>query len=730
MKMKQRISRVAALALIAALLCAILPAGALAAETTTVPASISPVVTSYTVVNNSYPTRSYLEKGNTGTISLHYKDVRYTAGGLTAENFDVNRLVDSFSSGAAYAIEVTDVESAAGQPLTFTIKVSGVVYSGVGQTLTLMIGYGGAYTTLSQTISQCTVYVEPEIPEYDYTPEAVPAPMLIISREDIDEPIEAGEEFEVTIQIQNLSSVTLRTPLIRYAPSDSLMLTGGSSAFVLSDIGGKKTVTTTVRLRALETITSGQQSLGVSLTYDYYNNIATVQGSSSETISIPAKVTAGGSVTTPEPPVIVTRSALGVISAGQTFELTIHFQNAGKTKLVSPVATISTSEALVLQNETSTFVLPDIEAGESGSVTLKIKAAAEINSTTQSVSAELRFSYDNGNGLVQSATSERVNISANVTQSTTPTASPVPNLIVEDFTFGGESVAAGEPFELAFTFKNTGKIGVENIVVLVDGGESFTMNGSTNTFYYETLGASGTLTQTVPMQTLATAKTGAQTVNVSFRYEYVDNGQRASSSADIKLSVPVYQPDRLQIDEPSLYDTAYTGMETTITMSYVNKGKSDISNVEVTIAGDIDVLQSTQYLGNFESGKSGNISFVVTPWMAGEVELLITITYEDANAKAVTREFPMTLYVEDLNYVWDEPSYDDTWIEEEPEPTTNWLLWGGVAAGGVLLVVVLMLLVRARKKKAAARRAAHEWSVWDEEPMLDETMSGVGGKEE
>ena len=48
------------------------------------------------------------------------------------------------------------------------------------------------------------------------------------------------------------------------------MLTGGSSTFVLADIGAKKTVTTTVKLKALESISSSQQSLGVSLTSDGY----------------------------------------------------------------------------------------------------------------------------------------------------------------------------------------------------------------------------------------------------------------------------------------------------------------------------------------------------------------------------------------------------------------------------------------------------------------------------
>ncbi len=726
MNMKQSFLRLAAVFLILTTLCAVLPAGAMAAAT------ISPVVTSYEVHNRTNPSQKNLTMGNAADITFHFKDMSTTTD--AAGTIDVTKLVDSFSTATATAT----ITSTGTDPLTFDVKVENVTYSGTGKGMTLMIAYAGTYTTISQNISEATEYTEPSNPDIDLTPDAAPAPMLIISRGDITEPIKAGQEMEVTISIQNLSNLTLRTPLVKYTPSDSLMLTGGSSTFVLADIGAKKTVTTTVKIKALETITSSQQSLGVALTYDYFNNVSTVQGSSNETVTIPAKATTGGGVTTPEPPVIVTRSAVSAISANQVFDLTITFKNAGTTKLVSPVATISTSEALVLQNDTSTFVLPDIEAGKSQSVTLKIKAASEISSTTQSVSADLRFSYDNGSGLTQASTSERVNLAANVTRTDggSQTSSPVPNIIVEDFTFGGDSVAAGEPFSLNFTFKNTGRIGVENIVVLVDGGESFTMNGSTNTFYYDSLAAGGTLTQTVPMQTLATAKTGAQTVNVSFKYEYVDNKQRSSSSADIKLSVPVYQPDRLQIDEPSLYDMAYAGMETTITMSYVNKGKGDISNVEASITGDVDTLQATQYLGNFESGKSGNISFVVTPWNAGDVDLMITITYEDANAKTVTREFPMTLSVQEMNYDWG--GGDDIYPDEpvEPEVKTNWGLWIGVAAGGVVLVIVLMLIVRAKKKKAAAHRAEHEWDDWDAQDDdfvqtdADKTASGVGGKEE
>ena len=125
-----------------------------------------------------------------------------------------------------------------------------------------------------------------------------------------------------------------------------------------------------------------------------------------------------------------------------------------------------------------------------------------------------------------------------------PIAGPVPNIIITNFAYGGDSVAAGSKFNLDFTFQNKGQVAVTNMVVTVDGAEGFAIAGGTNTFYVDALWAGYSMTQTVPMQALASAKSGAQPVTVNFRYEYVDAGARASSQSDVKISVPISQPDR------------------------------------------------------------------------------------------------------------------------------------------------------------------------------------------
>ena len=106
--------------------------------------------------------------------------------------------------------------------------------------------------------------------------------------------------------------------------------------------------------------------------------------------------------------------------------------------------------------------------------------------------------------------------------STVQPAGPVPNIIITNFTYGDGSVAVGTNFDLGFTFQNMGKVAVSNMVVTVDGGENFAISGGTNTFYYDSLWAGYSLTQTVPMQVLSSAKNGAQGIDIDLVFIAVE----------------------------------------------------------------------------------------------------------------------------------------------------------------------------------------------------------------
>lgn len=307
----------------------------------------------------------------------------------------------------------------------------------------------------------------------------------------------------------------------------------------------------------------------------------------------------------------------------------------------------------------------------------------------------------------------------------TPLAGPVPNIIITNFAYGGDSVAAGSKFNLDFTFQNKGQVAVTNMVVTVDGAEGFAIAGGTNTFYVDALWAGYAMTQSVPMQALASAKSGAQSVTVNFRYEYVDAGARSSSQSDVKISVPISQPDRFEISDPVVPDQVIAGQENTVTMEYVNKGKGDIANVEATMEGEgFDATMKTQYVGNVASGATGTIGYAFTPHASGELKTTLKVTYEDSDGQTKTKEFPLTMSVADAPAA-DQPGASDSVEGRGGDRGLPVPAYVAIAVGVVAVIAAIVLLVRRRRKQKAKKNDIDEdWDDWSE-GKDDKTDTGV-----
>ena len=331
-------------------------------------------VTGYTVTNSGNGTVSAITKNGIANITVSIKDISESSGDKDPADLDISKLDDSFTGGTV-SVKKT---SQPGQPLSYEVKLTDVRYKGVGQTVRLQVGEKGkpdSYQNLEVTITEAVVYEAPQsVP--DTTPEAAPAPMVLISRSDIASPLQPGQEKEIALSFQNLSGIRLKSPVVTLTPSEGLSLTGGSSSFALDDIMPKKTAVLKVRVRAADVIPSSSQSLGVELKFNYYNNLSSVQGSVTDKVTIPAQ--ARESV--PQPVVIVSRSPMDTpIAPDETREMTVTFQNAGAAKLVAPVVSVAPSESLMLLNDVSTFLLSDIEPGKSASISLKVKAANRLH---------------------------------------------------------------------------------------------------------------------------------------------------------------------------------------------------------------------------------------------------------------------------------------------------------------------------------------------------------------
>lgn len=407
------------------------------------------------------------------------------------------------------------------------------------------------------------------------------------------------------------------------------------------------------------------------------------------------------------------------IAAGETKTITVYIQNAGTTAMRDPILTLKSSGSLLIMGSQD-YMLDDIRAGRDTAVTVTVKAPDKIESQMQTIDASLSFYYDNGTQLTGGSASGSVNVLSTVTKDTKDEetiASPTPIVILSKYNYGGSSVAAGSSTNLSFSFTNTSKtIKIENVMVTVTGGQDLMLNGSTNTFYFESVAASGSKTVTVPMKAAQLISASAQDVKIDVTYEYVDQNARKSGNATLSLSVPLYQPDRFELSEPKTSYTGYVGEETSLTIDYVNKGKSAISNVEATISGDIDTPTAYQRVGTIDGGKNGTIAFAVTPQLEGENQVKIVITYEDSNGNTKERVFEAT--VEAMAYEPSDPGMDDPGMID-PEPA-NTFPWKYVIIAGVAALIVLLIVLRIRKKKAKQKAEQALWDKWDEEEIAEE----------
>ena len=429
--------------------------------------------------------------------------------------------------------------------------------------------------------------------------------------------------------------------------------------------------------------------------------------------------------TIPEPRAVFNSDGTSTsIAAGETKTITVYIQNAGTTAMRDPILTLKSSGSLLIMGSQD-YMLDDIRAGRDTAVTVTVKAPDKIESQMQTIDASLSFYYDNGTQLTGGSASGSVNVLSTVTKDTKDEetiASPTPIVILSKYNYGGSSVAAGSSTNLSFSFTNTSKtIKIENVMVTVTGGQDLMLNGSTNTFYFESVAASGSKTVTVPMKAAQLISASAQDVKIDVTYEYVDQNARKSGNATLSLSVPLYQPDRFEMSEPTSSYTGYVGEETSLTIDYVNKGKSAINNVEATISGDIDTPTAYQRVGTIDGGKNGTIAFAVTPQLEGENQVKIVITYEDSNGNTKERVFEAT--VEAMAYEPTDPGTDDPgMIDPEPAHTFPWKY---VIIAVVAALIVLLIVLRIRKKKAKQKAEQALWDKWDEEELAEEKQEAA-----
>lgn len=266
-----------------------------------------------------------------------------------------------------------------------------------------------------------------------------------------------------------------------------------------------------------------------------------------------------------------------------------------------------------------------------------------------------------------------------------------PQLMVENYSYGGSYVEAGKNFTLSLTMVNTSREkALRNIKISLTSEEgTFIPYNTSNSFYIDSLAPGARTKKEITFSTKPDAK--AQTIALNLDSAYEDMKGNALTAKDI-ISIPVMQVTKLDIDDAAIPPEAYVGQPASVSFSFYNTGKNVLRNLKITGEGNFDTQGNVSYfVGNMEPGKNDSYDLLLIPREPGEVSGTVTFTYEDVQGEIRTAEKTFSMSAMEM------PPMEDEMMEEIPAPKNYKPYYIGGAAA--LLIIGILIWRKRRKKK-------------------------------
>lgn len=214
-----------------------------------------------------------------------------------------------------------------------------------------------------------------------------------------------------------------------------------------------------------------------------------------------------------------------------------------------------------------------------------------------------------------------------------------PKVMVDNYEMDKEKVAAGDDFCLTITLINTSAKSIKNmkISILSETGEILPRENA-GTAYVDKL--DGGMTIDIPFWMMAAKGIEEKAYKISVKLEYEDTSG-ISYTVEDSIYIPVSLEQRLSVTGFWLDEDIKLGDEVELTGMINNLGDGTLYNVSVaTKEGNLGKEEC--YVGNIETGKSGNFDIVakavkVTEAIDGEINHII-VTYEDKEGNKTEKE--------------------------------------------------------------------------------------------
>lgn len=498
----------------------------------------------------------------------------------------------------------------------------------------------------------------------------------------------------VNLNVTNVGHVAAKNVTVKLT-GESVFVTNGSNIKYVENIESGKTAKVPVTLMVSDT---SKYTVPLALELKYIDDQGKEQ-ISSQVINLSTK----GSVVQKELGLTTTTEPQGAVKIGESFN--IGFNLTAPDGAENVTITVDAKGGIVPKSK-SIFIEPKLTPGQKKSYNVTFVAPDEVTTGTYPISMTAAYALNGKDVEIKTYATVLIDNPKKDEGDEEGKGKGQPKVIIGHYSSDPVVVKAGEEFNLEVGFLNTHTTQTitnfkANLTVVEKGendtGSVFTPVAASNTFFIPELAPGQSEVKNIRLYTLPNAKPKTYEVTLEMTY---DDANGNEVKANEFIGIPVEQVTKLEVAEVNV-EMVEVGMESELSATIYNTGKTDISNVMISITGEgFTAVDSKKFEGLFKQGSQLIYDPTLIPNQSGIINGQILIEYEDATGQVLTMAHDFEMEVMEP-MVMPDMDFEGDMGMEEPEPVQgiNWpMMLGGVMGVGIAAGITTLVLKKRRRK--------------------------------
>lgn len=356
------------------------------------------------------------------------------------------------------------------------------------------------------------------------------------------------------------------------------------------------------------------------------------------------------------------------IRFGKNFTLTVRLKNSGGESANGIQVSFVSAELLMLKNG-GVISVGDLANGEKVDLNQVMTAASPYYGVSLTP-LEMNVSYYDKNGVPFNEKFTLIlGVFNTVTGLAVPTATPTgvhhSQLIISEYKTDLNQLEPGAQFSLELSIKNKGDLPAKSVLMIVGGGSdtsggngtpgpggisgsggdftNFAPVGSSNLQSLGDIAAQSSLIATHQMIVNVNTKPGAYPMKVTFSYTDSSGSQIYDEQI---ITLLVYSLPKIEISFYQPVMELFTFQPNILPLQVVNTGRNFTILGNMTVTSPAGVVENGQtFVGGLDTGGYFILDAILTPEMAGQAVVLVSIDYTDDynQTRTIAKTLPLTV---------------------------------------------------------------------------------------